>query len=360
MKQLIKLLGKLTLLLCIGMSVTQLANAAQPGSETSSTKPGDFDASQFKLDMMLAKRGDPDAQYYVGNAYEEGRGTQKDLAQAFVWYSKAAQQNQPEAQYKLGYFYEHGLGVKQDMNKAMSWYKLATKTSHGTVRARLNKEAFAQKTAEQDQTRAAMKREQERKQVAEQERERQRKLIQEREHERQRKLAEQRVRHEAERKAQQKAAVQSQKIAMASASKPLASERVHIPDLSGMVLNNKWHDGTGSADYLPSSSTHCLRDSDNEIVCFSDEKQRVIKGQRVTYTTKATLSNFKSDGTFQIKYYYNAIEMGKASSPGVSVDPNGLQLVQGWQEPQLAIHCRTSDRVNLYCDRGNIKLHYWH
>jgi len=125
-----------------------------------------------------------------------------------------------------------------------------------------------------------------------------------------------------------------------------------------VVLNNKWHDGSEPADYLPSSSTHCLRSSASEIVCFSDAKQRVINGLRVTYTTKATLTGFKPDGRFQIRYYYNATQMAKAPGQGVSVDPSGLRLVKGWQEPQLTMSCRTVDRVNLYCTRGSYRLHY--
>lgn len=333
-------LTALAVLVCIGVPGPVLADAGQVKPDKIPSQHSDFDGGQFKLDMILARRGDPDAQYYVGNAYEEGRGTRKDLKQALEWYGKAAQQNLHDAQYKLGYFYENGLGVKQDIKKAMEWYKRAAKNSRSMVRDNLNEAAFVRRKEEMKRSLETIKAEQEKR-------------------ERERKLAEARARQEAARR-QQLAAAQPKKVTVVSMHKPVATERVNIPDISDVVLNNKWSDGSESADYLPSSSTHCLRDSGSEIVCFSDEKQRVINGLRVTYTTKATLTGFKPDGTFQIKYHYNAIQMDKASSSGVSVDPNGLKLEQGWQEPQLAVNCRTTDRINLYCARGYVKLHYRH
>ncbi|MBI1422227.1 MAG: hypothetical protein GC149_02090 [Gammaproteobacteria bacterium] len=348
-----KVLMAIALSLCVGMLDSAIAFADEGKSPKSQGGFGNLDASQFKLDMILAQRGDPDAQYHVGNAYEEGRGTQKNLKQAFEWYSKAAQQNQYEAEYKLGSLYENGMGVRQDYKKAMEWYKRAAENSCSQVRDRLNQQAYDHRKEEMKRSLATMKVEQEQRDKEQRAKELRDKEQQEKEQrERERKTAEERARQEAARK--QQATVQKKKIVMASA------ERVTITDISDVVLKNKWSNGSVPADYLPSDSTHCLRASGSEIVCFSDEKQRVIAGQQVTFTTKATLSDFKTDGSFQVKYNYNAVQVGKASSPGISVDPNGLKLAQGWQEPPLSMVCRTADRVNLYCSRGNIKLHYHH
>ena len=339
MKKLYKILTVLAVPVYVGYSAPMLAATGQSSLKQRPVQQAGFDASQFKLDMILARRGDADAQYYVGNAYEQGQGTQKSLPQALRWYSKAAAQNQYDAQYRLGYFYENGVGVKQDIRKAMEWYKQAAKNSHNPIRDHLNQEAFAHRKAEMKRSLATLKVEQEKQ-------------------ERERKLAEARARQEVERR--QQAAARLKQAALVSKARSLAAKRISIPDISNVVLNNKWNDGSASADYLPSSSTHCLRSSGNEIVCFSDAKQRVINGMRVTYTTKATLTGFKTDGTFHVKYHYNATRLDKASNRGSSVDPNGLKLEQGWQEPQLAMNCRTTDRVNLYCSRGKIRLHYRH
>jgi cell division septation protein DedD len=50
----------------------------------------------------LAERGDPDAQFNLGQAYKLGRGVSADLKIAQSWYEKAAQQGHPNAQVLLG------------------------------------------------------------------------------------------------------------------------------------------------------------------------------------------------------------------------------------------------------------------
>lgn len=316
--------------------------------QVSAANQGEFDAGQFKLDMILAQRGDPDAQYYVGKAYEQGIGTHKDMKQALLWYSKAAQQNQYKAQYKLGNLYEYGTGVKQDIRRAMEWYKLAAKNSRSQVVDQMNHQAFVHRQE-------AMKRRLSTMNAEKQKRERDRKLAQERD----RKLAQERARQEKALRQQQLAAAR-RRAAIEATRKQVAVARVNIPDISDIILKNKWRTGTESADYLPSSSTHCLRSSGEQIVCFSDQKQRVIGGQRVTYTTKATLTGFRPNGTFHIKYNYNATNLAKAAKRGLPADPNGLKLVKGWQEPPMQMNCRTTDRINLYCAVGNSKLHFHH
>jgi uncharacterized protein len=50
----------------------------------------------------LAEKGDPDAQFNMGQAYKLGRGVPTDLKMAQSWYEKAARQNHEEAQANLG------------------------------------------------------------------------------------------------------------------------------------------------------------------------------------------------------------------------------------------------------------------
>src|SRR3954464_6433021 len=55
---------------------------------------------------IAAERGDPDAQFNLGQAYKLGRGVAADLHQAEAWYRKAALQHheQAEASYGLALF----------------------------------------------------------------------------------------------------------------------------------------------------------------------------------------------------------------------------------------------------------------
>ena len=57
--------------------------------------------------------------------YDNGRGVQKDYAQAVKWYRKAAEQGDAMAQGSLGFMYENGRGVQKDKKEAAKWYRKA-------------------------------------------------------------------------------------------------------------------------------------------------------------------------------------------------------------------------------------------
>jgi hypothetical protein len=61
----------------------------------------------------------------TGVCYEYGKGTAKDLAQAFHYYLLSAKQGNLKAQLKVGIFYFYGRGRKRDFRKALKWYTAA-------------------------------------------------------------------------------------------------------------------------------------------------------------------------------------------------------------------------------------------
>ena len=81
-----------------------------------------------------AERGDPQAQYCLGNCYFTGNGIEsdglaKDIAEAVKWYRKAAEQghidakrNLGSAQHFLGVLYFYGQDVKKDKTEAFQWH----------------------------------------------------------------------------------------------------------------------------------------------------------------------------------------------------------------------------------------------
>ena len=79
--------------------------------------------------LEAAEGGDAQAQYYVGEIYERGLGTEPDYVRAAEWYRKAADQGFAQAQINLGFLYEKGLGVPQDARQALDWYRKATGVS---------------------------------------------------------------------------------------------------------------------------------------------------------------------------------------------------------------------------------------
>jgi cell division septation protein DedD len=69
----------------------------------------------------LAERGDPDAEFNLGQAYKLGRGVPQDLRQAQAWYEKAAERGHPQAQANLGLI----LFQSGERQKAMPWIRHA-------------------------------------------------------------------------------------------------------------------------------------------------------------------------------------------------------------------------------------------
>ena len=82
-------------------------------------------AEWLKLQWKAAEHGDAEAQYALGQAYEEGKGISTDTRTAFGWFFKAALQGHADAQYKVASAYHTGRGVTRSLPDALKWYKLA-------------------------------------------------------------------------------------------------------------------------------------------------------------------------------------------------------------------------------------------
>jgi TPR repeat protein len=61
----------------------------------------DADERLFKVQLAIAKKGNPRAEYYLGEMHEQGLGTKQDPGEAFKWYAKAAEKGDPLAKRKL-------------------------------------------------------------------------------------------------------------------------------------------------------------------------------------------------------------------------------------------------------------------
>lgn len=98
-----------------------------------------------------ADEGNADAQYRLGEMYENGQGSLvKDDAQAVSWFWKAADQGQANAEYWLGVMYENGRGgLTKDHAQAVSWFTKAAE--QGFAQAR---DALAQQQLNQHEPRS--------------------------------------------------------------------------------------------------------------------------------------------------------------------------------------------------------------
>ena len=66
-------------------------------------------------------------QYRIGKMYCYGLGTEKNLKQAFDWFSKSAVKGNKFAQFSLANMYYYGNGVEKDLSEAFRWYSNADK-----------------------------------------------------------------------------------------------------------------------------------------------------------------------------------------------------------------------------------------
>jgi TPR repeat protein len=103
-----------TLLLASSVAVVQLA--AQ--QTTADQKP-------IEEVKAKAEAGDAKSQVELGFRYKQGKGVEKDQAEAVKWYRKAAEQNFAEAQFSLGVCYYEGEGVAKDQAEAVKWHRKA-------------------------------------------------------------------------------------------------------------------------------------------------------------------------------------------------------------------------------------------
>ena len=77
--------------------------------------------------VKKAESGDPEAQFQLGRAYEDGKDVAQDDESAANWYRKAADQGNASAANSLGVMYSRGHGVPRDKQEAFRWYKKAAK-----------------------------------------------------------------------------------------------------------------------------------------------------------------------------------------------------------------------------------------
>lgn len=79
----------------------------------------------LEANLPLAEQGDVQAQFYVGEQYLAGRGTEANPQEGIAWVRKAADQGHVPAQTRLGAAYLRGDGVEKDADAAAKWLRLA-------------------------------------------------------------------------------------------------------------------------------------------------------------------------------------------------------------------------------------------
>ncbi len=99
---------------------------------------GDYDAAA-KWFRLAARKGDKQAQYLFAMLYRDGKGVDRNDAQAVRWLKLAAAQHYRAAQYQLGSMLEHGRGVDAaDATAAFKWFHQAARAGHAGAQLHLS------------------------------------------------------------------------------------------------------------------------------------------------------------------------------------------------------------------------------
>ena len=72
-----------------------------------------------------AERGDAGAAFWLGVAYDQGKGVTQNSLVAVRWFLLSANLGNAEAQNALGQMFEEGRGITRDDAQAAKWYQTA-------------------------------------------------------------------------------------------------------------------------------------------------------------------------------------------------------------------------------------------
>ena len=94
-----------------------------------------YDSKDYEQALTIwktvAKNGDAEAAFQLGDMYELAIGAEQNQRQAAKWYKYAAKRGHQNAQYRLADKYHWGSGVNQDLYEAYMWYAIcSTKNSN--------------------------------------------------------------------------------------------------------------------------------------------------------------------------------------------------------------------------------------
>jgi len=99
-----------------------LKGELEANAQATSTSGEDVSTKKYR---EAAERGDAEAQFYLGEAYEVGDGVEQSDVDAVKWWKLAAEQGHGAAQYQLGCAYWEGRGVTTNLILAHMWFSLS-------------------------------------------------------------------------------------------------------------------------------------------------------------------------------------------------------------------------------------------
>lgn len=126
-----------TVLILVVLGMAMFSTPARAGCDQATADRYGYKAA-LRDCISLADKRNPIAQYSVGWLYANGRGVEKDPAEARRWYRKAAEQGNVDARNGLAVMYATGKGVRRDDRKAVRWYREGAEADYALAQVHLS------------------------------------------------------------------------------------------------------------------------------------------------------------------------------------------------------------------------------
>jgi Sel1 repeat len=266
----------------------------------------------FQWYQKAAKQGNKKAAYKIGLSYLEGKGAKKNYNNAYKWLKKSATKNYVRAQYYLGVIYEKGKGVSKDNQEALKWYKQALAGGYGSA-------AEAVKRASKSQ---------ESKKVSSPSR-------------------------PAVINRPKTAPAVKPTVVVKPATKPLKKPAGKRSNTQKKILAGDWERRNKPSEYLPSTITQC-KNKGKTVQCLSSELIRNIGMADIKYTTKATLFDFKRNGSFKVTYQ-NKVSKINITEPDFAESGGKVPVTLGWQDAKHQLSCTFENELSLVCFKNKTR-----
>ncbi len=348
-----------------------------------------YDA-RFKQWTEQAQKGDPDAQYNLGNAYLRGTEVARDFDAAASWFEKAAEQDHVKALYKLGYLYLEGKGLKRDYGKAYKYLRRSAQHEYSPAQFYLGELYADGNGVAQDNNKALYWLSQaadDNYVPAKAEVSRIKELIAaEAAAEKARAARDAAAKEAAAREAAAKAAenrpkpkpvvkVESKPAAAVVAkaeptpkpaprhkpepvavAKPKPEQAAEI-DTKALLLTGNWLNAGGEpSKHMPSARTKCSIEG-NSVVCETERLKRTNVFARIDYMVKAKFGRFSDDGQFMGTYRTNVLYVRPDDPDNTSHSEADVPKL-GWKQ-QTIIKCKFTGKDRLDCVNDNFKREHF-
>jgi TPR repeat protein len=298
-------------------AVDWLQKAADQGHEKAVTRLGiiyykgdDVSANPARAVELFRKVASSQvlAQYYLGEAYSEGRGVGRDYQAAYDWYQKADNSGYKRAGGKMINIEEE---IKMQERRAA---RVVREKQRAKERARL----------------ARLKAEEEKRQ--------------------QKILAAQQASKQTARKASKQTAKKSQPKTRAAAARKKTLDVAYL-------AKKKWESRGKSVKFLPSGLNQCEQER-NRLVCYSHNIKESTVGRNIKYRVKSIITPGKAAESFHVTYKNLVLdvvlhETDETATGYGDEQEQGFKVKTGWGKKHEA-DCKFDSATKVSCLKDGV------